>query len=68
MECSLTSLLEDATNDKDEGYGSLLTFFLYDLDGGKEWVPGSITDESGNDIKLQTAEDLWDYLESKNDK
>lgn len=36
--------------------------FIYDLDFGNNWKTGDITDKDGNDIKLQTNEDLYDYL------
>lgn len=36
--------------------------FIYDLDFGNNWETGDITDKDGNDIKLQTNEDLYDYL------
>lgn len=52
-------LLEYTTKDKDTGYGSNLSYFMYDLDYGRNWKPGTITDSDGNDLKLATMEDLW---------
>lgn len=40
-----------------------IEYFCYDLDFGKEWKVGSVTDND-KDIKLQTIEDLWNYLTS----
>jgi len=40
----------------------MLDYFIYDLDFGNNWKTGDITDTNGNDIKLQTNEDLYDYL------
>lgn len=36
-----------------------LSYFCWEIDFGKDWSPGDITDENGNDVKLKTAEDLW---------
>jgi len=41
---------------------NMLDYFIYDLDFGNNWKTGDITDTNGNDIKLQTNEDLYDYL------
>ena len=50
-------LLKDSTNDEDE----LISFFCYDLDFGKDWQEGCVT-EDGKDIKLQTVDDLYNIL------
>ena len=39
-----------------------ISYFAYDLEWGKEYHSGDITDENGNNISLQTAEDLYDLL------
>lgn len=39
-----------------------ISYFAYDLEWGKEYHQGDIVDENGNEIKLQTAEDLYDLL------
>ena len=49
----------------DEHVGSDISYFIYDLDFGKDWKPGSITDKDGNDIDHSTAEKLYDYLVNK---
>lgn len=43
-----------------------ISYFVYELDFGRSWKPGSFvdTDENGNkiDIDVSSAEKLWDYL------
>jgi len=39
-----------------------ISYFCWELDFGKKWKPGTIEDENGKDIKLQTVEDLWVIL------
>lgn len=46
----------------DEHVGSDISYFIYDLDFGKKWKPGLITDKDGNDVDYSTAEKLYDYL------
>lgn len=41
-----------------------IDYFIDDLEFGKKWKPGMVT-ENGNDIKLQTPEDLWNILTKK---
>ncbi len=52
------SLLEDATDDKFE----YLVYWIYDLECGKKWKKGKITDENNKDIKLKTIDDLIKVL------
>ena len=42
-----------------------IPFWLYELDCGKDWEPGSVEDDNGNEIKLQTIQDLWNVLTEK---
>lgn len=39
-----------------------ISYFCFDLDFGRDWKPGSLSDATGKDIKLQTPEDLYDFL------
>lgn len=39
-----------------------ITYFLYELDCGKRWEPGMVTEADGTDIKMGTIKDLWDYI------
>lgn len=50
-------LLEYCTKDSDKN--SNLSYFLWELDCGRNWKHGSITDEQGRDIKCETIDDLW---------
>lgn len=39
-----------------------IDYFIYELDWGQDWKEGDVVDEDGNNIKLATLDDLWDYL------
>ena len=54
---ALTKILVDATNDTSDW----ISYFIYELNFGKDWKDGMIK-ENGKDIKLQTTEDLWNLL------
>lgn len=41
-----------------------IEYFCFDLNFGKKWEPGFVTQKDGTDIKLETPEDLYDYLVS----
>lgn len=57
-------LLESMFQDSDKW----ISYFIYELDCGKAWKTGLITDSSGADIKLKTIKDLWVLLqENMND-
>ena len=47
--------------DKDEW----IDYFCFELDFGKKWHEGTITNDDGTDIVLKTAEDLYNLLESQ---
>lgn len=57
----LLYLLEDEFNDRENGW---IGYWIYELDFGKNWYPGCITNEK--DIKLQTKEDLYNFLIDNN--
>lgn len=50
----LRKLLKDAVENID--------YYIYELDYGRKYEPGMITDENGHDIDLSSAEKLYDYL------
>ena len=50
----LTQIMKD-----DDG---LISYFCYEIDFGREWKVGCITDTDGTDIPLGTIEDLWEAL------
>ena len=50
----LRKLLKDTSED--------ISYFIYELDYGRKYEPGIITDENGCDIDFSSAEKLYDYL------
>ena len=44
-----------------EIYGSDISYFIYELNYGKDWTPDSVTD-NGESIDISTAEKLYDFL------
>ena len=56
-------LLEKLTHD-DEIYSDI-SYFIYELDYGREYEPGMVKDNDGNELDFSTAGSLYDYL-SKN--
>ena len=57
-------LLVEATNDEYD----YISYFMWDLDFGRKWQPGTITEADGTDIPLKTIDDLWHLLENKDEK
>lgn len=56
-------LLELLTNDPaNDIYGSDISYFCWELNFGREYKPGMITDNEGKDIDFSSAEKLYDYL------
>ena len=53
----LVRLLENMFNDKD-----IISWWLYELDYGRKFKNGYLTDENGIDIDVSTADKLYDYL------
>lgn len=49
------------TKDKDEW----INYFCFELDFGKKWKEGMITEKDGTDIILKTSEDLYNLLEKQ---
>lgn len=39
-----------------------ISYFCYELDFGREYHSGSITYVDGSDIKMENAEDLYEFL------
>ena len=56
-------LLEKLTHD-DEIYSDV-SYFIYELDYGREYEPWMVKDNDGNELDFSTAGSLYDYL-SKN--
>lgn len=45
----------------DDRLGSVISYFIYDLDFGKDYKPGYYIDDD-KDIDISTAEKLYDYI------
>lgn len=58
LQTELIKLLSRIMNDDTE----LIDYFVYELDFGREWEPGYVTEKDGTDIKLANASDLYDEL------
>ena len=50
----LKKLLKDTGED--------ISYFIYELDYGRNYEPGMITDKDGHDIDFGSPEKLYDYL------
>ena len=63
MESDILEILSDELNDEKDQYGQTwIDYFVYELDWGKKWSPGYVTDAAGADIPMGTPGDLYDYL------
>ncbi|MBQ4283523.1 MAG: hypothetical protein IJB96_06320 [Lachnospira sp.] len=56
-EMLVVKLLEKLMRDK----GCDISYFVYELDFGREYKPGTVTDTTG-DVDFSTPEALYDYL------
>lgn len=57
---SLTvSILEDIFNDTKNGW---ISYWIYELNYGKDYCEGCVISKEGSIIKLKTAENLYDLL------
>ena len=52
---------QEGVKDKDEW----IDYFCFELDFGKKWKEGVITEKDGTDIILKTPEDLYNLLEKQ---
>ena len=57
-------VLEDAFDDQNSGW---ISYFIYELDFGKKWHEGSIT-QYGKSIPMRNAGELYDVLRSNIDE
>lgn len=55
----IIGLLEYIMDDESEW----ISYWVYELDCGKRYKDGMITDAEGNNIKLKTITDLWAILQ-----
>lgn len=58
----LHTLSKMFTTNNDSDVCVLIEFFVGELDFGRDYVKGLVTDENGNEIMLRNAEDLYDLL------
>lgn len=63
IESEFTNLLCECCNDTNDN--DTITYFMYDLNFGKDYYDGCITD-NGNNINLSTIDKLWEYIENNN--
>ena len=42
-----------------------IRYWVYELDFGRKWEPGTVTESDGIDVPLQTAQQLHDFLQRK---
>lgn len=63
----LQHLMEYCTKDTEDDYSTMLEYFIYDRDYGRNMrnYP-CLWDKDGNEIPLKTKEDLWNFLISQN--
>jgi len=52
-------LLEWATGDLD----AWISYYIYELDFGRKYKDGCVTNPDGSIVKLKTVKDLWNLLE-----
>ena len=45
---------------------NVISYFCFELDYGRKWKEGIITEQNGEDINLSSPELLYDYLISEN--
>lgn len=57
----LIEIIELDLDDKDK----MIQYFIFELEWGHKYKDGMVTDEKGDNIKLELLTDLWEYLTSK---
>lgn len=57
---SAIKLLHELFGEADSG--DTISYFCFELDYGRKWKPGVITENDGIDIDISTPEKLYDYL------
>ena len=64
LQDTVVELLEKVMDvESNEKFGSDISYFIYDLDYGKDWTPSSLK-INGESADISTAEKLYDYLMS----
>ena len=60
-EDTIVDLLKVIMDDEDDD----ISYFIYELDYGRDYYPGCIVEASGENIDFSTADKLYDYLVSR---
>lgn len=56
------TLLEKLMNlEPNDEYGTDISYFIFELNFGKDWEPGSVTCD-GEDIDFSSSEKLYDFI------
>lgn len=63
-----TDFDKEADCDDDTYSMTMIEFFVYEADYGRNYKEGLVTDELGNPIKLDSAEALYDLLAAEQEK
>lgn len=63
-----TDFDKEAGDDDDTYSMTMIEFFVYEADYGRNYKEGLVTDELGNSIKLDSAEALYDLLAAEQEK
>lgn len=63
-----TDFDKEAGDDDDTYSMTMIEFFVYEVDYGRNYKEGLVTDELGNPIKLDSAEALYDLLAAEQEK
>ena len=57
----ITGLLKALVNDEND----CISYYCWELDFGKKYEEGTVTEEDGTPIPLATSEDLWNIINNK---
>lgn len=62
INATLTALQIDCNDQGENGNWSDISYWIYDLDFGRNWKPKMVTRKDGSDVVLNTAHKLYDWL------
>lgn len=60
----ILDLLKDLMHDDCDN----IEYFIYELEWGKKWYKGCVTDKEGSDIPMGTIKELYNYLKENYDE
>lgn len=61
----ILKILEETMEDNTKELDSWIGYWIYDLEYGKRYKKGFVTDKNGKNIKLKTIDDLYNLLTKK---